>query len=93
VFTLDQVLVWVIVGLIGGTLAGFLITWEKQGMGWGRNLALGLGGALIGGLLFRLLNLFPELDRVSVSLRDIVAAVIGSFIILAALWIWRRGST
>jgi uncharacterized membrane protein YeaQ/YmgE (transglycosylase-associated protein family) len=52
-----------------------------------------LGGAFIGGLFFRLLNLFPELDRVSVSLRDIVAAVIGSFIILAALWVWRRGSS
>lgn len=84
---------WVIVGLIGGSLAGFLITWEKHGMGWGRNLALGLAGALIGGFLFRGLNLLPELDRVSVSLRDIVAAVAGSFIILAALWAWRRKAT
>jgi uncharacterized membrane protein YeaQ/YmgE (transglycosylase-associated protein family) len=86
----DQVIVWIIVGLIGGSLAGFLITWEKQGMGWSRNFLLGLGGALVGGFMFRTLGLFPVLDSVSVSLRDIVAAVAGSFVIIVALWTWRR---
>jgi uncharacterized membrane protein YeaQ/YmgE (transglycosylase-associated protein family) len=55
-----------------------------------RNLALGLAGALVGGLLFRLLRLLPELDRVMISLRDIVAALVGSLIVLAALWLWQR---
>jgi hypothetical protein len=41
-------------------------------------------------LLFRLFNLFPGLDKVSVSLRDIVAAVAGSLIVLAAIWLIRR---
>jgi uncharacterized membrane protein YeaQ/YmgE (transglycosylase-associated protein family) len=86
----DQAIVWVIVGLIGGSLAGLLITWEKQGLGWVRNLGLGLAGALVGGLLFRLLGLFPELDKISVSLRDIVAAVVGSFIVLGAIWLWQK---
>ena len=40
--------------------------------------------------LFRWLNLLPALDKVSVSLRDIVAAVAGSLIILAAIWLFRR---
>ena len=31
-------------------------------------------GALVGGFLFRMLGLFPNLDRVSISLRDVVAA-------------------
>ena len=86
----DQVIVWIIVGLIGGSLAGLLITWEKQGLGWVRNLGLGLAGALVGGLLFRLLGLFPDLDEISVSLRDIVAAVVGSFIVLGAIWVWQK---
>lgn len=89
----DQVIVWVVVGLIGGSLAGRLITWEKQGFGWGRNLILGLAGALVGGFLFRLLNVFAALDKFSISLRDIVAAVIGSLIVLTALWLRQRSKT
>jgi uncharacterized membrane protein YeaQ/YmgE (transglycosylase-associated protein family) len=53
-------------------------------------LALGLAGALVGGLLFRLLGLLPELDKVTISLRDVVAAVVGSLLVLAALWLWQR---
>jgi uncharacterized membrane protein YeaQ/YmgE (transglycosylase-associated protein family) len=67
-----------------------MITWDLEGFGTFRNLGLGLAGALIGGFLFRLFNLFPGLNRVSVSLRDIVAAVVGSLILLAAIWLFRR---
>src|SRR5215472_12732318 len=84
-----QLIVWIVVGLIGGGLASRLITWDREGFGTFRNLCLGLVGALIGGWLFRLFNLLPGLDKVSVSLRDIVAAVAGSLIILAAIWLVR----
>jgi uncharacterized membrane protein YeaQ/YmgE (transglycosylase-associated protein family) len=88
--TVAQMIVWIVVGLIGGGLASRLITWDREGFGSFRNLGLGLVGALIGGLLFRWLNLLPNLDKVSVSLRDIVAAVAGSLLILAAIWLYRR---
>jgi uncharacterized membrane protein YeaQ/YmgE (transglycosylase-associated protein family) len=91
--SVDQLIVWVIVGLVGGGLAGLIITWERTGFGLLRNLGLGLAGALVGGLLFRLFGLFPRLDRVVISLRDVVAAVVGSLIVLAALWLWRRFKT
>jgi uncharacterized membrane protein YeaQ/YmgE (transglycosylase-associated protein family) len=45
---------------------------------------------VVGGFLFRALGLFPALDRVAISVRDIVSAVIGSLIVLSALWFWRR---
>jgi uncharacterized membrane protein YeaQ/YmgE (transglycosylase-associated protein family) len=86
----SQFIVWIIVGLLGGSLAGLVTTRERRGFGMLRNLGLGLVGALIGGLLFRLLGLFQGLDRVSISLRDVVAALIGSLIVLGALWFWRR---
>ena len=37
--TLTQVVVWVIVGLIGGSLAGLLVTWKRKGFGFLRNSA------------------------------------------------------
>lgn len=88
--SVDQLIVWIVVGLIGGSLAGLLTTWDRGGFGHLRNLALGLVGALVGGLLFRLLGLFPQLDRIAISLRDVVAAVIGSLIVLVLLWLWQR---
>lgn len=86
--SLDQIIVWIIVGLLGGSLAGLLAKGEKRGFGFWRNLGLGLAGALVGGLLFRLLGLLPALDGVTVSLRDVVAAFAGSLLVLLALW-WK----
>jgi uncharacterized membrane protein YeaQ/YmgE (transglycosylase-associated protein family) len=88
--SLDQFIVWIVVGLVGGGLAGALVTWERGGFGLPRNLGLGLAGAVVGGLLFRMFGWLPSLDKVAVSLRDIVAAVVGSLIVLTALWLWRR---
>ena len=88
--TVAQLIVWVVIGLIGGGLASRLITWDRQGFGILRNLGLGLIGALIGGELFHWLNLLPSLDKISVSLRDIVAAVAGSLLVLLAIWLYRR---
>jgi uncharacterized membrane protein YeaQ/YmgE (transglycosylase-associated protein family) len=88
--SLDEIVVWVIVGLIGGSLAGRLIAWDRQGFGLLRNLGLGLIGALIGGVVFRLFGLLSGLERVSISLRDVVAAFVGSLVVLAALWLWQR---
>jgi uncharacterized membrane protein YeaQ/YmgE (transglycosylase-associated protein family) len=85
-----QIIVWIVIGLIGGGLASRLITWDREGFGIFRNLGLGLVGALIGGFLFRLFNLYPGLDKIAVSLRDIVAAVAGSLIILVGIWLVRR---
>jgi uncharacterized membrane protein YeaQ/YmgE (transglycosylase-associated protein family) len=88
--TYSQLIVWIVVGLIGGSLAGRMITWKRGGFGLWPNLALGLIGALIGGFMFRMFNWLPNLNKVSISLRDVVAAVIGSLIVLAALWLWRQ---
>ncbi len=88
--SLDQLIVWIVTGLIGGGLAGAVMTWERGGFGLFRNLAVGLVGALIGGLFFRLFGIWPALDKIAISLRDIVAAVAGSLLLLAALWLWRK---
>ena len=90
--SLSQFIVWIVIGLLGGSLAGLIITWDRKGFGLLRNSGVGLIGALVGGLLFRMLGLFPGLDSVAISLRDIVAAFVGSLIVLAAFWLWQRYS-
>jgi uncharacterized membrane protein YeaQ/YmgE (transglycosylase-associated protein family) len=88
--TVDQVVVWIIVGLLGGSVAGVLIRRDRSGFGLFRNLALGLAGALVGGFVFRVFGLLPGLDAIAISLRDVVAAVAGSLVLLLAIWLWRR---
>jgi uncharacterized membrane protein YeaQ/YmgE (transglycosylase-associated protein family) len=89
----DQLIVWIIVGLLGGSLSGLIIKRDRQGFGTARNLAVGLVGALVGGLLFRLFDFLPNLAKISVSLRDIVSALAGSLIVLAVLWVCSRART
>jgi uncharacterized membrane protein YeaQ/YmgE (transglycosylase-associated protein family) len=89
-FSLAQIIVWIIVGLIGGTLAGALIMRDRMGFGIWKNLAIGLIGALVGGFIFRIFNILPALDQISISARDILAALAGSLLFLLAMWIWDR---
>lgn len=90
--SLAQIIVWTIIGLIAGSLVGLVVKGDRKGFGLWTNLGLGLAGALIGGLLFRLFGLFPGLDQVTVSLRDVVAAIVGSLLVLTALWFRNRGA-
>ena len=43
--SLAQAIVWIIVGLLGGSLAALMITRERKGFGILRNLGIGLVGA------------------------------------------------
>jgi uncharacterized membrane protein YeaQ/YmgE (transglycosylase-associated protein family) len=87
--TLADLIVWVIVGMIAGSLAGIVVTASWAGMSRWTNLGVGMVGALIGGLLFRIFGIWPGLGSVAISLRDIIAAFIGSLIFLLILWIVR----
>jgi len=89
----SQIIVWLIVGLLAGTLVGMAVRWQREGFGIWTNLGIGLVGALVGGFLFRLFNILPNLENISVSLRDVVSAVIGSALFLAALWLWNKRGT
>jgi uncharacterized membrane protein YeaQ/YmgE (transglycosylase-associated protein family) len=85
-FTLANLITWIVVGLIGGTLAGRVVTRQKAGLGLFANLALGCVGAIVGGALFELLNILPDLDKIAISARDVLAAFLGSILVLAIRW-------
>jgi uncharacterized membrane protein YeaQ/YmgE (transglycosylase-associated protein family) len=87
--TLSEIVVWLIVGALAGSLAGMVVTGTWKGLGRWTSLDIGLVGALIGGAIFRLFNLWPTLGSVSISLRDVVAAFFGSLVFLLVLWLVR----
>jgi uncharacterized membrane protein YeaQ/YmgE (transglycosylase-associated protein family) len=85
-----HLVVWIIVGILAGSLTGMIVKGDRRGFGVFRNLGLGMAGALLGGLLFRIFRLFPNLDKFSLSVRDVISALIGSALVLLLLWVWER---
>jgi uncharacterized membrane protein YeaQ/YmgE (transglycosylase-associated protein family) len=88
--SLAHFITWIVMGLLGGGLAGIIITRQRKGVGLAWNMGLGLAGAVVGGLLFHLLGLLSGLNQISISLRDIVTAFVGSLIVIAAIGLWQR---
>ena len=85
-----NVLTWLMVGLAGGSLAALALTQRMRGFGILRNLLLGVIGALVGGGVFTLFSLFPNLDRITISARDLLAAFLGSLVVFFLHWLWQR---
>ena len=71
-----SVIGWIIFGLVVGIIAKFLMPGRDPG-GFVITTLLGIAGALVGGYLGRLLNLYGEGDPVG-----FVMAVIGSIVLL-----------
>ena len=88
--TIPDLTVWLIVGLLAGSLAGFVIKRKKEGYGHLINLGLGLVGALIGGFLFDVFKIDFGLANITVGLQDIVSAFVGSLIFLALLFFGKK---
>ena len=84
--SLGQIIVWIIVGGFAGTLAGRAVTWKKEGMGRWTNLLVGIVGAFIGGELFKLFRIDLGLGELKVTFEDLIAAFLGSLLVILA---WR----
>lgn len=89
--TIGNVIGWLVAGILAGSLTGVLIKRERQGFGHLANVGVGLVGALIGGSLFQIFNInIGNLADISVSLQDLVSALLGSLIFLLIVWLIRR---
>jgi uncharacterized membrane protein YeaQ/YmgE (transglycosylase-associated protein family) len=83
---LGQIIVWIIVGGFAGTLAGRAVTFKREGLGRLTNLLVGMIGAAIGGGLFKLLRINFGLGELKVSFEDLIAAFLGSLLVI---FLWR----
>ncbi|MHC4206609.1 MAG: GlsB/YeaQ/YmgE family stress response membrane protein [Planctomycetota bacterium] len=88
--TISELIVWLIVGALAGSLAGIVVTRKKVGFGRYVNLGIGLVGALIGGIVFDLFNIDLGLGNLAVTFEDLLSAFIGSLFFLAILWFINR---
>jgi uncharacterized membrane protein YeaQ/YmgE (transglycosylase-associated protein family) len=86
-FTLGQFIVWLIVGSLAGTWAGRLVTLKKEGLGRWTNLGVGMIGALIGGLIFKIFHINLGLGDLKVTFDDLIAALAGSLVFVVAWWL------
>ena len=86
---LASLIVWLIVGALGGYIAGMIIRLRQRGFGVVGNIVIGLIGALIGGFLFDAFNIQVAGDVV-IEANDVIAAVVGSMILIVVLSIVRR---
>jgi len=75
-----SILGWLFFGAITGWLASLIV--NKRGEGCVLNIALGLVGSLVGGLIFRALSNF---DVFRFNLVSMVVAVLGAVV---ALFLW-----
>lgn len=88
--TLAELAVWLIIGLLAGSLTGLVVKRTREGFGRFTNLGIGLVGALIGGFLFDIMRIDLGLANIAVSLQDVVAAFVGSLVFLAIVFYGRR---
>lgn len=83
------IIVWLIVGALGGYIAGMIVKMRSRGFGVVGNIVIGLIGALVGGFLFKQFNVNIAGD-VAIKANDVIAAVVGSLILLIVLAFIRR---
>lgn len=88
--TWPQIVVWLIVGALAGSLAGMVVKRSKEGFGRAANIGIGLVGALVGGVFFKIFAINLGLTNILVSLEDLAEAFIGSLIFLLGLWLVRK---
>jgi uncharacterized membrane protein YeaQ/YmgE (transglycosylase-associated protein family) len=82
------ILAWIILGLIAGALAKFIMPGE-QGGGIVLTIVLGIVGALVGGLIGTYVLGFGTVS--GLDLRSIFIAVMGALIVLAVGRMLTRG--
>lgn len=88
--TFAEVVAWLAVGALAGSVAGTLVTRKKKGFGRAKNLGLGLLGALIGGGLINLFKIDFGLGEVRIGFDELIAAFVCSLILLVAGWWLKR---
>lgn len=88
VVDISQLIVWLVIGAITGTLAAWVMTRKRSGFGWLVNVAVGLVGVAIGNFLFQLLDVTIRGLTLVFTGEEFVAALIGSAFVALVVSVW-----
>lgn len=81
----EELIVWLVTGLLIGSLVGTLVTRREAGFGLAGNLGLGLLGAFLGGMVSEKLGLELGLGNLVLSYDHLVAAAAGALVVVLVL--------
>lgn len=81
---LESIIIWVLVGILCGWLAGKIF--RGGGFGWLVNFLVGIGGSFVGGFLFG--SFFEGL--LGGTFGGIVSAVLGAIILLWIISLFKK---
>jgi uncharacterized membrane protein YeaQ/YmgE (transglycosylase-associated protein family) len=85
--TIGELIIWIIVGGFAGSVVGAVVRGKKEGYGKWKNFAIGLIGAVIGGVIFNLFKIDLGLGELAITFEDLISALLGSFLLLIAIWL------
>jgi uncharacterized membrane protein YeaQ/YmgE (transglycosylase-associated protein family) len=89
---LIDLIIWLVVGGIIGWIASMIMRTNAE-QGWVMNVIVGIVGAFLGGLIFRLLpGSSANINDGSFSIWSLLVSLIGAIVLLAIVNLFRRRS-
>ena len=90
----DEIVAWIIVGLMVGGVAGMIGSMRREGFGPVVNMILGLVGAFLGGILVALFNMDFGWGPVLIRYEELVMALAGAVLVVIVVrlvhWKWKQ---
>lgn len=90
--TRDEIVAWVIMGLLVGAVAGMLTSLKTTGMGKACRVLLGLAGAVIGGIVVRMRDFDFGWGPVLIRYEELFFSFVGAVVLVVLGRFWKSKS-
>jgi len=91
--TRDEIVAWVIMGVLVGAVAGMMTSLKTTGLGKLGRLLLGLAGAFLGGVAVHVTNVDFGMGPVLIRYEELLFSFGGAIVLLLAVRLLRSGAT
>jgi uncharacterized membrane protein YeaQ/YmgE (transglycosylase-associated protein family) len=90
--TRDEIVAWVIMGILVGAVAGMLTSLKTTGLGKVGRLLLGLAGAFIGGMVVHVGRVDFGLGPVLIRYEELLCSFVGAIVLIGLARLFRSGA-